>query len=62
METILQSLTRIENEIYSVPYDDLTDYLQGVRDMINLVNGEEPSMEVADTILDNLKRLESYYE
>jgi hypothetical protein len=62
METILQSLTRIENKIYSVSYDDLTPYLQGVRDMINLVNGEEPAGDIADTILDNLKRLENYYE
>lgn len=50
-ETILQSLTRIEKEIYTLPYDDLPLYLQGVRDMINLINGEEDSIEVADTVL-----------
>ena len=55
METIIQSLTRIENKIYSLSYDELPEYLQGVRDMINLINGEEPSDEVADTILNNLK-------
>jgi len=58
METILQSLTRIENIIYSVAYDDLTPYLQGVRDVINIVNGEEPSNDVADTIMRNLKDLQ----
>lgn len=62
MGTIIQALNYIESKIYTIPYDSLTPYLQGVRDMINLVNGEEPSMEVADTILDNLKRLENYYE
>lgn len=54
-ETILQSLKRIEDKIYTVPYDNLTEYLQGVRDVINLLNGEEPSNEIADTILDNLE-------
>ena len=57
METILQSLKRIEDVIYSMPYDNLTTYLQGVRDMINLVNGEEYSAEVVDTILKNLETL-----
>ena len=55
METITQSFTRIENMIYTIPYDELTSYLQGVRDMVNLVNGEEPSQEVADTVIRNLK-------
>ena len=58
-ETILQSLKRIEDIIYTEPYDDLTDYLQGVRDMINLINGEEPSDEVADTILENFNKIRS---
>ena len=51
MKTITQSLARVEKEIYTLPYDDLTPYLQGVRDMMNLINGEENSEEVADTIL-----------
>lgn len=54
-ETILQSLKRIEDIIYTEAYDDLTEYLQGVRDMINLINGEEPCDEVADTIIENFK-------
>ena len=28
-ETILQSLKRIEDVIYTEPYDDLTEYLKG---------------------------------
>lgn len=62
METILQSLTRIENIIYTVPYDDLSPYLQGVRDIINLVNGEEHNIEIADVVIENIKGLESYEE
>ena len=54
-ETILQSLKRIEDIIYTEEYDNLSDYLQGVRDMINLINGEEPCDEVADTIIENFK-------
>lgn len=53
-ETITQSLARIEDKIYIIPYDDLTPYLQGVRDMMNLINGQEKSKEVANTILWNL--------
>ena len=55
METILQSLKRIENIIYTEAYDDLTEYLQGVRDMINLINGEEGSEDVANTIIRNFR-------
>ena len=51
METIIQSLKRIEDKIYTIPYDELSDYLKGIRDMVNLVNGEEPSDEVADDII-----------
>ena len=53
-ETITQSLVKIEDKIYSMPYDNLTSYLQGVRDMMNLINGQEKSKEVANTILENL--------
>ena len=61
MGTIIQSLKRVEGRIYSLPYDDLSEYLQGVRDMMNLINGEEPSDEVADTILDNITRMNPIY-
>ena len=37
-ETILQSLARIEYLIYKLQYEDLNEYLQGVRDMIELMN------------------------
>lgn len=54
-ETILQSLKRVEDIIYSLPYDDLSEYLQGVRDVINMINGEEYSQEVADVIIENFE-------
>ena len=31
MRTITQCISQIENIIYTLPYDDLTDYLKGVR-------------------------------
>lgn len=55
METITQSLTRIEKIIYTLPYDELTGYLQGIRDIINPINGEEPNDLIADTVIRNLK-------
>ena len=54
-ETIIQSIKRIEDNIYKVAYDDLSDYLQGVRDIINLVNGEENSEEIASSIFQELE-------
>ena len=39
--TIIQQLKRIEQVIYTVEYDKLPEHLQGVRDMINLLNGYE---------------------
>ena len=39
--TIIRQLDKIADYVYVVPYDELTDYLKGIRDMINLLNGEE---------------------
>ena len=41
--TIIRQLNKIEYSIHQVPYDELTDYLKGIRDIINLLNGEEQS-------------------
>lgn len=61
-ETILQSLRRIERVIYSLPYDELTDYLKGVRDVINMLNGEESSCCVASHIIEKMDELKLEYE
>ena len=50
-ETILQSLAKIEYIIYQLPYDELNDYLKGVRDMMNLINSEEPNADIANYIM-----------
>ena len=39
--TIIRQLDKIADYVYAVPYDELTDYLKSIRDMINLLNGEE---------------------
>lgn len=57
IEKILESLGKVERIIYSVPYDDLTPYLQGVRDMVNLINGEEDSEAIAETVMSNMEKL-----
>ena len=61
-ETIIQSLNRIEKVIYSLPFDELTDYLRGVRDMINLINGEENSKSVADFIIERIDETKLEYD
>ena len=61
-ETILQSLAKIEYIIYQLPYDELSDYLKGVRDMINLINGEESNADIASHILKQVAKQELEYE
>ena len=61
-ETILQSLAKIEYIIYQLEYDDLNEYLQGVRDMINLINGEESNADIASHILKQVAKQELEYE
>lgn len=56
IEPITYSITRITNCIYNMPYDNLSDYLKGVRDIINLINAEESSKEIADYIQKECKK------
>ena len=50
-KTIIEQISAIKDYIYQVPYDELTDYLKGIRDMINLVNGEEQDgKELSETV------------
>ena len=61
--TPLQQLHKIENIIYTVPYDNLTPYLQGVRDMINLLNNEEQEdICLSDQICEALTSIEEINE
>ena len=49
--TIIRQLDKIAYYVYAVPYDGLTDYLKGIRDMINLLNGEEQGeIPLCDTV------------
>ena len=49
--TIIRQLDKIADYVYAVPYDELTDYLKGIRDMINLLNGEEQGeIPLCDTV------------
>ena len=57
-ETILQSLTRIEYLIYKLQYEDLNEYLQGVRDMIELINGEKSNVDITSHILEQVAKQE----
>ena len=49
--TIIRQSDKIADYVYAVPYDGLTDYLKGIRDMINLLNGEEQGeIPLCDTV------------
>lgn len=54
LETITQSVARIEENIYNIDYDALSEYLKGIRDFMNLLNGTENNKEIADYILAEL--------
>ena len=61
--TTIQALKRIEQVIYTVEYDNLPDYLQGVRDMINLLNGDEQQEHnLADMIEQEIKIIGEQYD
>lgn len=50
-KTIIEQISAIKDYIYQVPYDELTDYLKGIRDMTNLLNGEEQGeIPLCDTV------------
>lgn len=54
VETITQSIARIEQNIYKVEYDKLSEYLKGIRDFMNLLNGTEDNKSITDYILAEL--------
>lgn len=61
--TIIRQLNKIEYYIHQVPYDELTDYLKGIRDMINLLNGEEQSdIPLCDTVFTALDKINTELE
>ena len=61
-ETTIQALTKIEYTIYKLPYDQLNDYLKGIRDMINMLNREENPSEILDRVLEQMAKQQLEYE
>ena len=55
-ETILQSLARIEYLINKLQYEDLNEYLQGVRDVIELMNGEKSNTDIVSHIIEQIAK------
>ena len=61
-ETILQSLAMIEYLINKLQYEDLNEYLQGVLDMIELMNCEKSNADIASHILEQVAKQEIKHE
>lgn len=59
-ETITQSVARIEENIYNIDYDALSDYLKGIRDFMNLLNGTENNKQIADYIISELRQYDDF--
>lgn len=51
----MKELDKISKELYSIPYDNLNDYLRGVRDLLNIVNGSENPKSITKYILKEVK-------
>lgn len=62
-KTIIEQISAIKDYIYQVPYDELTDYLKGIRDMINLLNGEEQNeKQLCETVLQAVGEIYTEFE
>ena len=55
-ETILKSLNKIEYLIYKLQYEDLNEYLQGVRDVIELMNGKKSNIDITSHIIEQVAK------
>lgn len=59
MEVIILNINRligqIEEQIYTLDYDDSSDYLKGVRDFLNLIKGYEDSESITEYILEQIR-------
>ena len=54
MQNIDMLVKQIEKELYKLHYDDLSDYLKGVRDFINLIKEYEDSESITEYILEQI--------
>lgn len=58
-KTLIDMLAEIQHIVEAPLYDDLTPYLQGIRDMINFLNNREyaNSIEIHEHIINEYKRI-----
>jgi hypothetical protein len=64
MKSNIHQLCETEKMIFMFPYDELTPYLQGIRDMINLLNGGEQKENnlLIDTVIYNIRKVNKQEE
>ena len=51
----MKELNKISKELYSVSYDSLNDYLRGIRDLLNIINGSENPKSITKYIIKEVK-------
>ena len=58
-KTIIDMLQEIQNAVNKPLYDDLTPYLTGIRDLLNLINNVEyaPANEVYEHIMEQCSKV-----
>lgn len=54
----IQTLYLVQDAIYKPQYDNLSPYLQGVRDVINMLSGLEDSEDIAKHIINEINKIE----
>lgn len=54
----MKELDKISTELYSISYDNLNDYLRGIRDLLNIINGSENPKSITKYIIKEVKNVE----
>ncbi len=53
----IQCMAEVDKILYEFDYDEITDYLRGVRDTLNLINQLGEPREIAKYIINECKKL-----
>ena len=61
-KTTIDYLQKIQDLIYNPLYDDLTTYLKGMRDLLNLINNVDyvNQGEILDYVLNELRSIKKW--
>ena len=53
----IQCIAAVDEVLYNYDYDEISDYLRGVRDALNMINQLEEPREIAKYIISECKKI-----